>query len=298
MRPQSIVATCLALVLVGLPSLDRARAAGSARVAFRIRTLVTAGVGVRALTDATVSGPSGTDLTITARTGEFQMTGRLQTDVVGTNRIRIAASFETRRRVGTSERGLALYEMDQQSPSAELALDGSESLVVLPFGRNSSGEELTIEVAPSVDSVGEGMAPSIRIDDPGADGWLRIEARVVPHDFVVEAALLHDGAPVASGSARARLGEQLPVHLSGSDGSVATVDLTVLDYTEACPRGRVEFEFDAAGAQPAPAFARGWAGVAEVAAPASYALDDAGATLPGAPDTLRITVTPLVEEDR
>jgi hypothetical protein len=274
-------------------------AAGDAarRVSFRIRTLL-GPEGARAVaSDATVDGPPGTDISLDGRAGEFTMAAKLRTDLVDGGRVRIATEITTRRRAGTSARGLPLYEEDVERRTVELAADGSESVVVLPFGRNPGGDELAIDVLPalSAEPAREPAPLSIHIDSVGPGGWLRVEASRVPHRFDVDVELVRDGRRVARGSGRLRLGEPERIPVVAEDGTEAAgVGLTVESYATGCPTDRIDvgFDVDRAGAP----VGRGWAGVGSSDSPLVYDLGALSGSLPGAPTELRVRVRPAPEE--
>jgi hypothetical protein len=292
----------LAMVLVALPADHTAPvSAGDAarRVAFRIRTLLGPDGARETASDATVEGPPGTDITLGSRAGQFRMTAKLKTDLVDRDRVRVVADVTTRRLAGTSERGLPLYEEDVQRRAVELATDGSESLVVLPFGRNPGGDELALDILPSlterpVENGSGKVAPlEIHIANQGPGGWLEVEASRVPHRYRVDASLERDGRVVAAGSSRCELGEagRIPLAPPGA-APVAELRLTVTGYANTCPTDRIDVTFDLAAAGSEAPLARGWAGVGSSSEPLAYDLGALGARLPGEPASLRLRVIP------
>jgi hypothetical protein len=258
-------------------------------VAFRIRTILTS-AGVRtAASDATVRGPAGTDLALELRQGPFELSARLRTDLVASDRVRIAARLTARRTVGTSERGLPFYEEDVLRESVEVAADGSESMALLPFGPSPDGDELAVEVVPELVDVpaGSSGAPEIRIHDPGPGGWIRIEASRVPHAFDVEASIVN-GAAVATGRGRLSLEEPGTIDLPG-----ASLHLTVDRVLRGCPREHVAVSFDLDRVSPDGArapVARQGSGIADAGEPFEYSLAGGG--------VLRLRVTPVTSRSR
>lgn len=293
MRARSLVLV-LAMGMAGL-SVSHARPATleETRVSFRIRTLIGAAGAQETVSDAIVEGAPGTDITLDARTGRFAMTAKLKTDVIAGKTVRIVADFVVRRDVGHSERGLTLYEEDAQHHVVELAVDGSESLVVLPFGRNPDGENLSIEVEPSLTQrstrteAGDLAPPEIRLGDAGLNGWLRVSAVKIPHRFFVRVELLREGRVVGSGAGVCELDEAGTVRLATGDGDAA-LRLTVTGFARECPVDRIDVDFDIlAGGQ---VIARGWAGSGSSNTPFEYALGQVADALPGRPDTLRFAI--------
>jgi len=308
LRPESPVASRLELE-TGAPARQR--------IAFRIRTLLGPEGARTAASDATVEGPLDTDLTLRSKAGSFTLAAQVKTDLLANGRLRLVADLTTRRSAGRSERGLPLFEEDSQRRVVELAADGTQSLVVLPFGRNPGGEELALDLLPRLTGRpvtggdGQPLPPEIRIARVGPDGWLKIEATRSLHHFRVEAALERQGRRVAGGGARCELAEPCTLPLSPPDGAKhephAAIDLTVLRTIFGCPAPQVAIEFDLLGADSdgdtrrktgaalanrsapdVPRHADSGIGIAGV--PLVYPLGGLGAGLPGRPDTLKITV--------
>ncbi len=274
------------------------------RVSFRIRTLVGPAGAQTTASDATVDGPAGTDVTLDSRAGRFTMVAKLKTDLVAGGRVRVVADVTTRRAAGTSERGLPLFEEDVQRRTVELATDGSESLVVLPFGRNPGGEELAIDIAPALSNTpartpaGEPAPLQIRIDAIGPDGWLRVNAEKIPHGFDVEATLERDGREIARGAARCELGEPGTVPIATPDSTLAALRLTVSEFERLCPNGSTGFAFDVVEPGSGAPIALAWSGVAAAGAPTTYDLGQIAGKIPGDPTTLRLRITPIGDSVR
>jgi hypothetical protein len=283
------------------------------RIAFRIRTLLGPEGERITASDATVEGPLDTDLTLRSKAGGFTLAAQVKTDLLASGRLRLVADLTTRRSVGRSERGLPLFEEDTQRRVVELAADGSQSLVVLPFGRNPGGEELALDLLPRL--TGQPAAgghaapqpPEIRIARVGPDGWLKIEATRSLHHFRVEAKLERQGRTVALGSAPCALIEPCTLLLSPPPGSrrepLASIDLTVTRTIYGCPAPQVALDFDLRGtgsggaprggpAATAATAPRRDSGIGLAGVPLVYPLGELGASLPGQPDTLQLTVIP------
>lgn len=278
-----------------------ATAEPATRVAFEVRTVLISGRARTVLSDARVEGPAGTDLAVDAGGGRYTLAARLKTDLVDGGAVRIKADVTTRRVVGTSERGLDLFEEDVQSQIVHVAGDGTESLVVMPFGRNPGGDELAIEFLPSVitrasrDRSGAAAGPTIRIADPGPDSWIRVAAARATHLFAVEAELLDGDRVIAAGGAPCRIEEAGAIALVAPGGStpVAELRLTVDEYAPLCPSDRIRFRFDLAAGDGAPAVAKGWSGVTSSREAAHYDLVRIGEALEGRPGRLRLRIAPL-----
>ena len=247
----------LGLVLLAAPA--RPAETGAARwVSFRVRTVATTGGERAAVSSATVRGPAGTDLSLELREARFEMTASLRTDLVG-GRVRIAARLTARRAAGTSERGLPLYEEDRLRETVEVAADGSEAMALLPFGPNPGGDELSVEVVPTLDAAphAEGEPLDVRIDDPGPGGWIRVEASRVPHEFEVSAEVVGAGG----GGGRFSLEEPKTIDVGGRK-----LTLTVDRVLRGCPKDQVGVTFDVDDV------ARGWSGIASGGDPLEYRL--------------------------
>ncbi len=296
-RHSASIACALALLMAAPTALAGAAGTDEAGVAFRVRTIVSRDGSSRAVSDATVEGPGGTDIALESRTAPFAMSARLKTDALADGRVRIVAVVTTRRSAGVSSRGFALFEEDARRAVVEVATDGSESLVVLPFGKNPGGEELSVDVEPRSIRRPAGAPLDIRIDDAGTDGWLRVSASKTPHRYAVEATLERSGVVVAGGSSVAELEEPCDVPLLGDAGNRgADLRLTVDGYEQTCPSERIRVSFDVSG--PSGVIETGWSGVTSSSEALEYPLrDDVGGRLAGSPSRLRIRVSPM-EEDR
>lgn len=282
------------------------------RISFRVRTLLGPETGRRTVTDATIEGAPGTDLDIRSQAGDFTLAARLKTDLLASGRVRVLADLTTRRAAGRSPRGLPLYEEDVQQRVVELSTDGSQSLVVLPFGRNPGGEELALDILPRTtgrpvrDGSGRLVPPEIRIAESGPEGWIRIDAEVVPHRYRVQALLERGREAVVAGAGSCAFREPCAIDLLASRGGARAgrLDLTVIRYVWSNPDPFVTVEFDLRAAAPAGAGApasrgpardrdlvRRSAGTGFAGKPLMYTLPH-GDLLPGSPDRLRLILVP------
>ena len=204
----------------------------------------------------TIDGPAGTDFTIKLHDRRFQMNAKFVTDLVAPGTLNIRADLNTRRLYGYSERNLPLYEEDAQNQSMQLGF--AEKLVLLPFGRNDSNDQLQIEIIPAVSEQsallpsGAARPPEIKIPKQSPGGAIDVEASKIPHHYVVEATLLEDGREVARGQAGYHIAEaaELLLHPEPQADSTLTdnplaVDLTVLEYSTNGSAGQVAFRFSA-----------------------------------------------------
>lgn len=317
----------LALIAGGAARREPARLAaverdGARRISFRVRTLLGPEGARSIVSDATVEGALGTDLTLRSQAGSFTLAAQIKTDLLSNGTLRLVADLTTRRSAGRSERGLPLFEEDVQRQIVKLATDGSQSLVVLPFGRNPGGEELALDILPQLtghparDRTGQWLPPAIQIAQVGPEGWLNIEAAWNPHRFRVEGVLRREGRSLARGAGHCALAEVCALPLTGFAGAPGALnsrlDLTVIRTLSTCPTPQVAFEFDllggasgppptqqaidATGAAPRAKSAspsrRASSGIGLAGIPLAYPLEGLGASLPGQPDTLTLTITP------
>jgi hypothetical protein len=248
---------------------------------FEIRTVTTTNGERTVLSSATVTGRSALSIHLRGEAGPFRMTARVVSRPDG-DAIHVAARVETRREVGRSENDLPLVEEGAASQSATLAVDGSQTLAVFPFGRDAA-EELSIEIVPRPALAASGVGPRIDITSAGPNGWMRIDADAVPAGFTVDAEIISDGRTVASGAGTAFPDERASIQLTGE--SAASLEILIDRYGPACAGAVNGFVFDLDGsglAEPV----RGWAGVAPSGAWTEYPLK-------GAPDgtVLRIRCT-------
>ena len=247
----------------------------------------------RVVSDAAVEGPPGTDFDVNLRDGRFQMSARFLTDLAPGGGLNVRAKLDTRRLYGHSEAGLPLYEEDAQRHTLNLNFD--EAVVLLPFGGGGDAGRLSIEIKPErVASVGSN-APQITINRPSPGGTISVEATKVPHNFIVEAALLEDGREVARGAADYLLEEpgellMLPVGAMG-EGAKAVLNLTVERFEPGAGEGRAAVRFDLLGGDAVrTTLARNWAGVSSLGSEMVYDVSQTYRGVQGRKYELRLRV--------
>ena len=141
---RSLIILLLAVVCAAQTGNREGNGAGAPeRIAFDVRVLAD-GPTPDLLTEAVIDGPEGTDFNIDLNTRGFEMKAEFLTDRVEGSETLMRVRLETRRSYGLSPNGLPLYEEDRQEHSIRVSFN--ESLVLLPFGRNSSGDTLKIEI--------------------------------------------------------------------------------------------------------------------------------------------------------
>lgn len=183
------------------------------KVTFDLR-VVAEGSRPEVLTEAVIDGPEGTDFNIDLKTKGFEMKAEFLTDRVSDSEMLLRVRLETRRSYGLSQNGLPLYEEDRQEHTVRMAFD--ESVVLLPFGKNSGGDTLKIEILPGRKTSAAAEELNIDFLKNLTSGEIAINARKVPHDYEVEAQVLFEGAPVARGDAIALFRKTSDVAIKGS----------------------------------------------------------------------------------
>jgi len=219
-------------------SLPVSGVASAERMSFGIR-VVTDGSEPEVLTEATIDGPEGTDFNIDLNTGGFEMKSEFLTDAVSASEVRFRVSLETRRSYGLSRNGLPLYEVDEQEHSISASFD--ESVVLLPFGRNSGGRTLRVEIFPTrVPAAGDPVdALNIAFTKNLTSGEIAINARKVPHDYTVSARLMKDGEVVAEGKGNALFREKASLALEGY-----TFGVNLEEFTKSHPSDLATVSFE------------------------------------------------------
>jgi len=106
------------------------------RVTYRIRIIEPAAVAPRILASGAVSGPVASEMRLTLRTDTAAVEALFQLTPIG-DTVSLAAEFFTRRRVGRSRRGLALWEEDTYRRIVRLAW--SDTARIYPFGADQRG---------------------------------------------------------------------------------------------------------------------------------------------------------------
>src|SRR5215208_5178206 len=271
------VLACAALMVFALAEVVPPNVSASVPTGERIRFQITAveesAAGRKVISDAAVEGPPGTDFKVNLQDGRFEMNARFLTDLADSDGLTLRARLDTRRLYGYSEAGRPLYEEDAQRHT--LGLNFDEAVVLLPFGGGGDAGRLSIEIRPErvgrpgrVPS-GDANTPAITIGKPSPGGAISIEATKVPHDYVVEAALLEDGREVARASADCLLEEsrELPLQRVGAarpsgDAVPLVLNLSVERFEPGAGSGRAAVRFDLLTGGPGhAALARNWAGV-------------------------------------
>ena len=301
----------LAVVAAGVaaevsPPEVSATSAAEGRIRFRITAVEESAAGRKVISDATVEGPPGTDFNVKLEDGRFRVSARFLTDLADGG-LTLRARLDTRRLYGHSEAGLPLYEEDAQRHALRVGFE--EAVVLLPFGGGGDAGRLSIEITPERAGrtpAGDATAPEIHIDKPSPGGAISVEASKVPHDFVVEAALLEDGREVARGSGDCLLEESRELLLRSAGGAVPlALNLAIERFEPDSKSGRAAVRFDLLGDDPArpgarAALARNWAGVAGLGSELTY---DLSQTYPGQPGRkyelrLRISLASAGADDR
>jgi len=150
------------------------------RVTYRVRVVQD---GVLELARGSVSGPAGTDLRFSLRTDSTELEALFQiVPAVSGDTVTVGAEFFTKRRLGSSRRGLGLWEQDDYRRAVRLAWGDTARIHLFGRPRPAAprGAGLWIEVALQQGfSGGEGRpAEELQVSDSGTD--VRVEAVVRP----------------------------------------------------------------------------------------------------------------------
>lgn len=157
-------------VLVALASLQ----GPGTRLTYRIRVIEPAAVAPRVLASGAVSGPLDSEMRLTVRTDTAEAEALFHLTPIG-DTVSLSAEFFTRRRVGRSRRGLALWEEDTYRRLVRLAW--SDTARIYPFGQGrGTWVELILE---RQFAGGEGRAAEL-FDLVDSTRDVRIEAVVRP----------------------------------------------------------------------------------------------------------------------
>ncbi|MDQ3918912.1 MAG: hypothetical protein M3348_10580 [Acidobacteriota bacterium] len=260
------------------------------RIRYDVAAFEEQGARRELLSETTVEGPAGTDFEIKLRGARFRLDARFLNDLVAPGALKVRAEIKTRRLYGQSERGLPLYEEDEQKQALQLGFD--EKMVLLPFGSNDqspNADQLRIEITPTPSGQSARLASGakrpleIKILKAGPGNSITVEASKSPHRFAVEAALFEDGREVARGSSEDFLVEEpREIRLAPNDRASAevaadplAVSLSVEQYLQRRPADEAAFSFDLyslggeQGGRREP-FAPQWAGVGEIGSVMSY----------------------------
>lgn len=301
----------LALLLISLvmsgSRIHAAKPSGDLkRIRFQIVTIAEHAGERRVISASLIEGPPGTDFNIDLQGERFKMSAKFLTDLVEPNTLKVRARLQTRRLYGESERGLPLYEEDQQQQALQLGFD--DDIILLPFGRTGGDDKLKIEITPAM-TVEPVRAPAgalrpldIKILKVSPGGTVNIQASRVPHHYDAEVALLEDGREVARATANLLLEEAQELFLQ-PDAQVGdeftntplVVRFNINEYRRGRPADDVAINFDihrinrqtADGREPV---GLNWSGVATVGADLRYDLSDAYAPRAGKKYELRFRV--------
>jgi len=276
------------------------------RIRFQIATIAERAGERHVLSSSLVEGPPGTDFNIELQGERFKMSAKFLTDLVESNRLNVRAKLQTRRLYGASERGLPLYEEDQQQQALQLGFD--EDIILLPFGRSGGDDKLKIEITPAMTDEPV-RAPSgtlrplgIKILKVSQGGTVNIQASRVPHRYDAEVTLLEEGREVARATANVLLEEAQDVFLQpdaqASDevrSHPLVVRLNINEYLRGRPADEVAINFDIHRINRQTADQRepvglNWSGVATVGADLRYDLSEAYAPHAGNKYELRFRI--------
>jgi hypothetical protein len=293
-----------------LASASRSAATDQPRIRYDVAAFEEQGARRELLSETTVEGPAGTDFEIKLRGARFQLDARFLNDLVAPGALKVRAEIRTRRLYGQSERGLPLYEEDEQKQAMQLGFD--ERMVLLPFGsndQNPDADQLKIEITPTLSDQSTRLASGakrpleIRILKAGPGNSITVEASKSPHRFAVEAALFEDGREVARGSSDDFLVEEpREIRLAPNERASAevaanplSVSLSVEQYLQRRPSDEAAVSFDIYGLDPAhegrrETFVPQWAGVGQIGSAMSYDISDRYLKSSGRRYELRLSV--------
>lgn len=299
-----------------LASATRSSAPDQPRIRYDVAAFAEQGARRELLSETTVEGPAGTDFQIKLRGARFQLDARFLNDLAEPGALKVRAGIKTRRLYGQSERGLPLYEEDEQNQTMQLGFD--EKMVLLPFGRNdraADADQLKIEIIPTLRDSGSHLASGakrpleINILKAGPGNSITVEASKSPHRFTVEAALFEDGREVARGSSDDFLIEEpREKWLEPNDQASAEVvanplalSLSVEQYMQRRPADEAAVSFDLYGPGTGQegaheTFAPQWAGVAQVGSAMAFDISDRYLKSSGKKYELRLSVKPAPGE--
>lgn len=198
----------------------------------------------RVLYAATVDGPRATDFEVVLRDHRFELKAFFTAE--GSGPVDLRVRLETRRREGTSRRGLPLWEEDLQQHRFRVRL--GEVVELLPFGKAGPRGLLKLEVIPQRAGV---AAP--RIDISTSSNAIAVHAYRVPHHYEVRARIEGGNA-----NASARIFTRERTRLSVGDAEL-TLSAEPAPYRD--PWEATLVRFDGRWKNGA-AFARSWEGVA------------------------------------
>lgn len=166
MGPSSFISVFLALASLQGPG---------TRLTYRIRVIEPAEGAPRILASGAVSGPLDNEMRLTLRTDTAEVEALFRLTPIG-DTASLGAEFFARRRVGSSRRGLPLWEEDTYRRLVRLAW--SDTARIYPFGRAPRATWVELILVRQF-AGGEGRAAEqFELVDSSSD--LRIEAVVRP----------------------------------------------------------------------------------------------------------------------
>ena len=141
-------------------------------------TVRATGENARVLYAATVDGPQATDFDLVLHDAHFELKAHFVAE--GSGPIDLRVRLETRRREGTSKRGLPLWEEDTQQHRFRVRL--GQTIELLPFGKAGPRGLLRLEIVPQAS-----MAAAPRIEIAKSSNAIAVHAYRVPHRYEVRA---------------------------------------------------------------------------------------------------------------
>jgi hypothetical protein len=231
-------------------------------------TIRATGEQARVLYAATVDGPAATDFDVVLNDARFELKAHFIAE--GSGPVDLRVRLETRRREGTSKRGLPLWEEDVQQHRFRVRL--GQTIELLPFGSAGPRGLLRLEIVPQ--AVNAAAAP--RIDITKSSNAIAVHAYCVPHRYEVRARI-EGNAGLAE--ARATLFTRERTRLTVGDAEL-TIAAEPAPYRDAWDATLVRFDGRWKNGS---AFAQSWAGVT-AGQPLRYAI--------GGGRTLILEITP------
>ena len=146
-------------------------------------TIRCTGENARVLYAATVDGPRATDFDVVLSDARFELKAHFIAE--GSGPVDLRVRLETKRREGTSKRGLPLWESDTQHHRFRVRL--GQTIELLPFGSAGPRGLLKLEIVPQAVN-----ATTPRIDITKSSNAIAVHAYRVPHRYEVRARI--DGA--------------------------------------------------------------------------------------------------------
>lgn len=211
----------------------------------------------RVLYEASVDGPEATDFDVVLGDDRFSLKAHFVAE--GSGPVDLRVRIETRRREGTSKRGLPLWEEDTQHHRLRVQL--GQTIELLPFGGAGPRGLLRLEILPR-----RAAANAPRVSIARSSSAIAVHAYRVPHWYEVRARI---GGASASATLFARERGTLRV----GDAEI-TLSAEPAPYRDAWTSTLIRFDGRWKGGQ---AFAQSWEGVA-AGQPLHYAIGN-GRTL-------------------